>query len=248
MTESLFFRPISRSSSVPLHAQVRDALLKAITSGRLPEDSLLPSEPALCKMFGVSRASLRQALLELARQGLLRREQGRGTFVARSTPQMMLPLTRGLTEAMTPLGVRVSSLVRQVEIVEADEVVAQNLACPEGTPVFRIARLRLLNDEPLRSDEVFILQRLCPGLEAMDLSQSLRDILRRKYHLRVSGGTYRIKPILANEEEARELGVQVGDPLLLARGVDRDQHDYPFLDTRSVYRCDRFEFVAETSY
>src|SRR3990172_10645792 len=110
MINSAMFHPISRASSIPLYIQVRDTLLEAISSGRLQEGSLLPSEPELCRIFQISRASLRQAVQELAHQGMLRRERGRGTFVTQATPQMRLPLMKGLTEAMTQLGAKVTSV------------------------------------------------------------------------------------------------------------------------------------------
>jgi len=245
--ESISFRPITRSSSIPLYVQVRDVLLEEIESGHLPEGTLLPSEPELCKLFDISRSSLRQAIQELANQGLLKRSRGKGTFIASCSPKMSLPLMRGLTEAMQAIGANVTSIVQKNAIEEATEEVAKNLQCPQGTQVLHIDRLRLVNDLPLRFDELYIIYRLCPGLENMDLNQSLRELLRRKFHLRVSGGIYKIKAILANEHQANSLLVQVGDPLLLAEGLDRDQHGYPFIDTTSIYRCDRYEFIAETN-
>src|SRR5450755_4302412 len=70
------------ASATPLYHQLTQALIDQITSQRWPSGSELPSEIQLCQQVGVSRGTLRRALAELARHGLVERKQGRGTFVA----------------------------------------------------------------------------------------------------------------------------------------------------------------------
>lgn len=74
--------PLHRDSGVPLYTQVSEILLQRILSGEWPPGASLPAEPELCTEFGVARGTLRQALSKLESQGYLRRERGRGTFVA----------------------------------------------------------------------------------------------------------------------------------------------------------------------
>ena len=74
---------IDRSSSVPFHYQLRKLLEQQIETGRWPQGDRLPSEPFLSEYFGVSRATVRQALHALEEQGLIHKEKGRGAFVNR---------------------------------------------------------------------------------------------------------------------------------------------------------------------
>lgn len=74
--------PLQRNSGVPLYAQVSEILLQRILDGEWPSGTSLPAEPELCAEFGVARGTLRQALGNLESLGYLRRERGRGTFVA----------------------------------------------------------------------------------------------------------------------------------------------------------------------
>lgn len=74
---------LDRNSDVPLYLQTRDLLMRRILDAEWDVGSLLPSEHELCTQLGISRGTLRQALAELEREGFVRREQGRGTFVLR---------------------------------------------------------------------------------------------------------------------------------------------------------------------
>ena len=74
---------LQRSRDVPLYLQLRTLLQQRIASGEWGPGAMLPAEHVLCAEYGVSRGTLRQALADLEAMGLLRREQGRGTFVAR---------------------------------------------------------------------------------------------------------------------------------------------------------------------
>src|ERR687895_1118525 len=74
---------IDRRSPIPFYFQLTELLTREIEAGRWAVDDRLPSEPAICEGFGVSRTTVRQALAALESAGLIRREKGRGTFVAR---------------------------------------------------------------------------------------------------------------------------------------------------------------------
>lgn len=74
---------LQRSREVPLYLQLRTLLQQRIASGEWGPGAMLPAEHDLCAEYGVSRGTLRQALADMEAMGLLRREQGRGTFVAR---------------------------------------------------------------------------------------------------------------------------------------------------------------------
>src|SRR3972149_5671087 len=77
---------IDRSSPIPLRVQAKQALQEQIQRGAWKPGALVPGEPDLCRQFGVSRTTVRQALAELTHVGLVVREQGRGTVVAPPPP------------------------------------------------------------------------------------------------------------------------------------------------------------------
>lgn len=78
---------IDRASFVPLHAQLKNLFQRQIMAGDWAAGAPMPSESALCRMYGVSRITVRRALSDLEAEGLIRRERGRGTFVAATAPR-----------------------------------------------------------------------------------------------------------------------------------------------------------------
>src|SRR5512134_2273115 len=102
--------PIARNhSAVPLYVRVREAIRDRIAAGEWKPGDLIPAESKLLDVFAVSRATIRQALLELVREGLLVRKQGRGTFVATRKIVERLPQLVSFSEEMRREGLRAST-------------------------------------------------------------------------------------------------------------------------------------------
>ena len=112
---------IDRSSSVPFHLQLRKLLERQIETGRWRQGDRLPSEPFLSEYFGVSRATVRQALHPLEEQGLIHKEKGRGAFVNRtSSGSWLLQWAGGLfDDELTRRGITVESTVIRAGIEAA---------------------------------------------------------------------------------------------------------------------------------
>jgi GntR family transcriptional regulator len=143
---------------VPLYAQVGDRLLELIERDGLAPGSVLPSEAELQRAFGVSRATVRQALQELERGGAVERQQGRGTFVAVPRLERALPELTSFTEHLASKGVASSSRLVRYERVEEDDGGRARTVSPDapdprlfprGQPLVRVVRLRLANGLPI---------------------------------------------------------------------------------------------------
>src|SRR4249920_528531 len=111
----------------PLYAQLRDELRGRILDGRLAPLAQLPSESALTARHGVSRITVRQALNDLQKEGLIVRVHGKGSFVSR--PQVTQDVTRlqGLSEAMSRDGHEVLNRALSIRDVPATAAVAERL-------------------------------------------------------------------------------------------------------------------------
>ena len=90
-------------SSVPLHTQLRDVLRARILDGEYPQDSQMPSESELGALFKVSRITVRQALGDLQKEGLIFKIHGKGTFVAKPKTFQNVSSLQGLAD---PTGLR----------------------------------------------------------------------------------------------------------------------------------------------
>ncbi|MBO8140716.1 MAG: GntR family transcriptional regulator [Firmicutes bacterium] len=212
---------INRSGPVPYYYQLKELIKDHIHRGRWQPGSRIPSEPQLCELYGVSRTVVRQALGELVAEGYLRKERGRGTFVAK--PKIAGSLVQRLTgfyEDVVRRGLLPRTKVLSQSVVPAPQTVAAYLEIPVDTPVIRIERLRFVDDEPLLLVTTYIPYVLCPGLVKEDLAEnSLYQLMEEKYGIRLARGRRMLEAVAATELEAQLLGVKPGAPLLYLRSI-----------------------------
>lgn len=237
---------INRNSPLPLYYQLKTILLERIQCGALAAGDRLPSEDDLVRQYGVSKITVRQALSELVRMGYLRREQGRGTFVARPKLEQGPRELTSFTEQMKRRGMQAVSRVLEAGVVQADADVAERLHLPEGTPVLVLKRVRLADGEPMGVQTAYLPAALVAGLEAEDLeSGSLYEILRTKYALIPQRALETHCAVTVDEEEANWLGLPVGAAALTAERVSYLPDGRPLELVYSVMRADRYRIVLE---
>ena len=230
----------SRSNPIPLYLQVEQDMCLLMESGEWGPGYRLPSEKDLEDLYGASRITIRRALNDLAAQGKLIREPGRGTFVREPT---LIAEPRGVTsftEEMVRLGLRAGARVLYSSLEHSDSVTAKRLRLMEGEPVVVIHRLRVAGDKPLGIQRTRLPAQRFPGLQETDLTdRSLYE------HL---DGAFGVTPTEADEtfrvgrvegEEARLLGVDPGSCAFLVDRLTFDK-DGPFEFVESVMRGDRY--------
>jgi GntR family transcriptional regulator len=139
---------ISRASPVPLHVQIRNILLTQIEEGRLEPGAQIPRERELGERFGVSLAPVRQALLDLAKEGYLHRVQGRGTFVRQTKVEQKIAILSSFTESLRAEGVEGTVRVLRQEPITAPEHIRSALRISTKR-VLLIERLASLDEEPI---------------------------------------------------------------------------------------------------
>lgn len=244
--EGIDLAKLKQEEPAPLYHQIKNCLLEDMKAGRLKPGDRVPSERELSERFGVSRMTARQALVQLGTEGYLVREQGKGSFVA--SPKIVQPLTlvSGFTEDMRRRGLRPATRVLSAAEVPADARAAAALQCREGTPIYRLERLRLADGEPLALEISHLAVDACPGVLTLDLEgQSLYDQLRNRYDLQLLRATQTLEAVPAEGWQAEVLHVRPGTPLMHMERLVHDQWDRPVELVVSYYRGDRYRFVAE---
>ncbi len=186
-------------------------ILQYIDENKLREGEQLPTEPNLASQAGVSLVTVRRALQELAAQGVIRREQGRGTFVAR--PRVRAETTRvgGLRNSLH-LDARSNLQTRLLGCFSrrANDTETKALGLAAGAIIWEISRLRLLNRRPVIWEVSTIPKLLAPDLgtyfEAHD-KRSLYDLLEEVYDLKEAREeqTLVCRPAVAREQELLDL-------------------------------------------
>jgi len=233
------------SSPIPLYHQLAEELRKKIESGEWPLHTLIPSETQLCKKYGVSRGTVRQALIELMRDGLIYRKQGQGTFVAKL--RVIQPVSRfySFAQDMMEKGLEPSLKLIQSEIIYPNAAIRKALELIEEKKVYKIVRARLANGEPVLLDISYLIEELFPGLEKEDLATTpLYDLIIRKYKVRISRARETFEPILVDKFEAKQLNISVGSLALLVKRTVYTE-DRPFELRRTVVRGDKCTYSIE---
>lgn len=205
----------------PLYRQVQQLITERIVEGEWKPGEMLPSEFQLADLLGVSQGTVRKALNALTEEHVVYRRQGVGTFVSEHTLQKLLfhffhfKDDEGVAEFP-------NAELKDIELIEADEEIAAALELPPGAPVLRIHRVRTLGDRPCIRELIFLPHEIFGDLHKENsLPHSLYHFYQTAFNVTVHKAVDRIKATLADQEDAVQLSVEVGHPLLQVARVAR---------------------------
>ena len=173
----------------------------------------LPAEREMCAMWGFNRCTLRSAIAGMIASGQLYAVQGSGTRVAPRFRRTLQDL-QGFTEYAADCGFRTETRLLSFSTVECDKHLSRRFRRRLGEKLYRISRLRMLNETPVLIETAYIPVELAPGLEEHDLVRgSLFAILEEVYGLVLDHGEESASITSATEEEAAHLGIEPGTPV-----------------------------------
>ena len=238
---------IRRSGALPYYAQLAELFRTAIGDGSWEPGRALPSEAVICGFFGISRTAVRQALGELAAEGLVRKEKGRGSFVrGPRRAELVVQELRGFFDEMSELGRVVTTEVQVLEVVVAPAEDAALLGVPTGSKVVRLDRLRRVDAEAVCLARTMLPFPRFAGLVGQDLSSSsLYEVLATAYDVQPRSGSRLVEAVGADRVTAAALGIRTGAPMLRLTAVNVDQTGQPFESFTAHYRADRTGFRIE---
>lgn len=232
-----------RTSTTPLYHQLFQTLRAQIRSGKIASGEQLPPERELMSIYQVSRNTVRLAVDSLEREGLVERNQGRGTFVVEPKLQLGVMRLTSFSEDMLERGLRPSSRLIQISEELPPPTIAEKMRLLPGENALLITRLRYADEEPMALSISYFSLSLCPGLAGEDLeNQSVYDLLEKKYGISLARAEQSIRGRSANTQEASWLNIKIGSPLLVVEGIVLTQDDQPIEHLRTLYRSDRYEF------
>jgi GntR family transcriptional regulator len=232
--------PLHKTSERPLYKQLMQNLRSDITAGVYPAGERIPGEQALCEIYGVSRVTVRKALNEIVREGLLVRRQGKGTFVAQKKIKRDLGHVTSFSDACAQIGQTAQTRLIERTAETATTIDRERLNLPEDAEVIAVCRLRLSDGEPVML-EYNRFSALLSFLKTEPLTGSLYTLLTEN-GLVPSRAVHDISLSRAPESVAKLLGTKPGDALLLLDQLVYDQHDRPLHLSKQWIRGDRFTF------
>ncbi|GAA3287210.1 GntR family transcriptional regulator [Nesterenkonia halobia] len=231
---------LDRSSPVPLYHQVASALERAIRDGTLPPETKLENEIDLAKRFSLSRPTMRQAMDQLVRDGLVVRRRGVGTQVVGAPVRRNLRLS-SLYDDLQDEGASQRTEVLSLERVPASADVAERLQLRAGEEVQHVVRLRSVDERPLALMENWVPPHVAEFSRETLAAGGLYNLLRtagvdfRMAHQRVGAA-------VADARQAELLGVATGDPLVTMDRTALDSAGRAVECGHHLYRADRYSF------
>jgi len=238
---------IDKASRVPYYEQLRAILDAMMRSGTLAVGEQLPSEAQLCDQYDVSRTVVRQALNELANEGLILRYKGKGSFVA--PPKVDEHLAQSLTGLAEEVSARGGSLTNQIRSFEQQvpsATVAEALGLDEDATVIHLERVRSINGEPWVITSTYLPYDRCARLLDLDMRhRSLYATLEHELGMVIDRGHRTIEAAIATPEQASLLGIEPGGPVLLLKSVAYLDDGTPIEYFLAWHRGDRSRFDVD---
>lgn len=231
---------------VPRYHQLKEILEQRIRSGEFRAGQQFPTDEALCAQYGLSRGTVRRAVDGLVEAGLLRREQGRGTFV--TTPQLSPVFFRlaSFDDDMRQRGREPETLLLRLDIYPADSEIAARLQLRAGEEVIEIARLRLANGTPMAFETRYLPRKLAPDLVEEDLErQSIHSLLIDKFNIPLLRAWHTIEARLLTGEECALLQAEPGTAGFAIERLTYTTNNQPVTWYKTIYRGDEYRFTAE---
>jgi GntR family transcriptional regulator len=232
-----------RIATLPLYSHIREALRARILDGSYKAHDRLPSESELTQFFKASRITVRQALSDLQKEGLIFKIHGKGAFVSKPKAFQELGRLQGFAEAMHAHGYETYNRLISLRHQRPEKAVAARLGIGGRTTVTELRRVRFLNREPISLDVSYVPRDIGERLAKEDLAtRDIFLILENDYGLALGNAELKIEATTADEALARHLGIEDGSPILrierLTCLADGRPLDFEYL----YYRGDAFQY------
>ncbi|ESQ81979.1 hypothetical protein ABENE_21270 [Asticcacaulis benevestitus DSM 16100 = ATCC BAA-896] len=232
---------LGKDEQAPLYLQVQRILREAINNRLLDQNEVIPTERDLAKALDVSRITIRKAIDGLVTEGLLSRRHGARTFVAMPVGNSSLKLT-SFTEDMISRGRKPHSewISKAQGKVTPDEAIYLGLS--PDTMVYRFRRVRFADEKAVALEYTTLLRCCLPSLECV--TNSVYEALG-KIGQRPVRALQRMRAVNFTCEQADRLGAQLGDAGFFIERLGFLQDGRACEFTRSYYRGDAYDIVAE---
>jgi GntR family transcriptional regulator len=230
---------------VPLYHQIEQLIRHRVAKNQYPPGSQIASEHELCRELKVSRITVREALRELVREGLLVKVQGKGTFVSPDASAPLPPIK--YTGALEDIYERVLRLdVVDVEIIRVPVPAAlrQLLCVPEDEHELTcIKRLRHINDEPFSFTVNYLPVAIGDRIRKEDLySAPLMAILESDIKIPILRAAETVEAAPADPEVSSRLRIPVLYPVMHVTRTMYTEEDKPFEVVETFYRADKYKY------
>ncbi len=200
---------------LPLYRSLYETLRKQIIDGVYREGDLLPSENELCRIYNMTRPTVRLSLAALESEGLITKRQGKGSIVNKPPREIGILSVAGTTSAAGSRNLKTDIIVKPVITPWPEGFMFPLSEIEKKSGCIYMERLRLLEGSPIFYDINYIVNLNLPGFTSREFKDSsLFQILRDHYNVEIKGGEQRIRAINASPKINKFLGIAKGEPVL----------------------------------
>jgi GntR family transcriptional regulator len=200
----------------PTYKRIQNVIRRRIEDGQLKPGDMVASERELAKTHKVSLMTARHALADLAREGMVERRHGSGTFVA--PPRIHFNKLMSYTEQMASRGLAANSKIISSGVLDNEPEIAARLSLSASSHLFTLERVRQAADEPFALETCYLSADEFPALAGGTLERgSLFVTLEREYGIELAYADEEIDATAADLRTAELLAVTRGAPLLRIR-------------------------------
>jgi len=235
-----------RTISINEETFIMDDIMNRIVSNSFEAGEKLPSENKLAEAFSVPRMTVRNALVKLEERGYIYSEQGVGRFVNNNSTQIQLHLTgkTSFTDKMKQLGYHIKTKTISCEKVDYEEKLFHQMDAKQGDAIYRISRIRLIDNEPIAIHNSFVNEALFPNIseQGSQIESMFAYYREQGYHTFSSTKTL-LSITFPTSYEQELLCCKSMVPLLVVETDTTDVASQQVLEhTKILYRSDRFKY------
>ena len=235
---------ILKQDKRPLYLKIKEHIENLIDQEIYEAGDKLPSETAFAKKLDVSRASLREALRVLEKEGKIIKSQGVGTFVSKPIPRFKKGIEElfSVTDTIKNEGFTPGTKDLEIENVKVDKQLAFKMNIDQNEDILKLQRVRTADDKPVVFCIDYLNTNLFPIKINEDFSHSLFDLLENKYKLKIKYAVTEIIPVTAKKKLMEKLEVKKNAAILLLEQMHYDEKERLFLYSKNYFRSDQFQF------
>ncbi len=225
------------NNGIPLYIQLKHKLLKEIKSNYKPND-LLPAESQLLKLYKVSRITVRKAMEELEREGIVVKKQGKGTFVREKKILYDANSIGSLTQRLSKQNHSLQTKTIEYEIISGEHYVKDLLHCDT---LLCVKRFRVLDGVPFALMLNYVNIQKAEGLQKNFKIQSLYTFLKQEYGIEFYKAEETVEARAATKQEAKKLGIKEDAPLLSLHRLSYGKDGKPIEFSDIVIKSDMYK-------
>jgi GntR family transcriptional regulator len=241
---------IDRTKPQKLYCQLASVLRSQVEAGQWEVGSQIPTEDHLCRLYNVSKATVRLAVDELVSLGYLKKFQGKGTFVRRRKPEHSIPLLTNFAEDGTCRNPSCTTRLVDYGLVKPPEHVRSQLSSGEGDDCHYLSALTIAYDSPHSLRKAYVPRGLLPSsLDEGEAERATRGHLYVFIESRCGQKIHRVQETIdiarAEAADAAHLGLEPGSPIVRAIDLCTASGGVPIIFCESLYRTDAYARTVE---